>query len=657
MNFDRPLICYDIETYYDCFLFAAKIYNQPEIYVYEISTRKDQKQELLQFLNYLKSIDAHMIGYNNLNFDWPIVQELMTNPHTFHKGKSYEMAQKIIDAQKFNGGMRPAGINLQDRLIHQIDLMKIWHYDNANKRTRLKDLQFAMRSDNVIDLPFDFRKPIAHSDIDKLIEYNVHDITETEKFATFSIERIELRRDLIKNRFVPGDVLNWNDTKLGEQIFINKLGLKGKVRGTPRLHVDYKDVIIPKIQFRRPQFQEILDTFKTKRWIKDDKDNNETISFKRWINGVEFKFGSGGIHASVESKIYHKSATHKIIDIDVSSYYPSGSILNKIYPEHLGELFCDVYKQIKFERKQYPKGSAKNSAFKLALNGPFGKMNSEYSALYDTKALFGVTINCQLQLMQLVEMLFSIPNLDLIQANTDGITLYLPIQYEWFFNILKKAWEDETGYELEQVEYKSMFIADVNNYTAVGVDGKIKRKGRYWYPESWKDYDAGPGMWHTDLSMLVVPKVAEQVMLHGMNAEFVLRSMMNDPFDFMMRQKIIGEQKGFIGGQETQKTVRYYVSKAGSEFKVIRPAPGPVGQFKRKSKIQDKFFDAVMKEIDPDVWDARVHTANKSKYEDTTSKVCAGYLVKDCCDSKQFNWNDVDYDFYLAEIEKIIIRG
>lgn len=656
MQFDKQLICYDVETFYDTFTFVAKFYQRPEIYSFEISPRRNDKQQLLQFLAHLKQIDAHMVGYNNLNFDWPIVQELMMNPHAFDNYTSYRLAQKIIEAQKFNGGARPAGIQLHDRLIHQIDLMKIWHYDNDAKRTRLKDLQFVMRSPTVEDLPFDFRKPLSSEQTDLLISYNKHDVTETEKFLNFSMERVELRRDLIRNRIIKGDVLNWNDVKLGEQIFIDKLGLKGRVRGTDRLTVPFNEIILPKIQFRREGFQDVLDTFKSKRWIKDDKDHNKTISFERDFGGVHFHFGSGGVHASVENRIYRTSETHKILDIDVSSYYPSAAIINKIHPEHLGEFFCEVYKQIKFERKQYAKGTVKNSAYKLALNGPFGKLNSPYSPLFDVKALLSITINCQLQLLQLVEMLFSIPGLELIQGNTDGLTLYVPRQFEWMFDIWKTEWERQTGYELEQVEYKSMHISDVNNYLAVDMKDKVKRKGRYWWSNDWKDYDAGPGMWHTDQSMMVVPKVAEAVMLHGVNPEWYLRTM-TDPFDFMMRQKIKGEQKGFIGGQETQKTVRYYVSKAGQPFTVVRPSPGPVGQYKRKSKLTDKFFESVMAEIGPDVWDARIHTGNKSKYEDTTSKVCAGYLVKDCCDASKFDWNDVDFDFYLAEIEKIIIRG
>lgn len=656
---DKPLVPYDIETLFNCFLFGAKFLNDPTVHVFEISWRKNQRRELLAFLDHLKQIDAHMLGYNNIGFDYPIIHELMMNPHGFDMYKSYQLAQKIIENQNY--GFSPYTVKLQDRLIHQVDLVKIWHFDNENKRTRLKDLQFNMRSDTVEDLPHDFRKPVTSEQIDDFIHYMKHDITETEKFAHFSAERIKLRRDLVKSRTVPGDVMNWNDTKLGEQFFINKLGREkcyngSKPKGTDRLRVDFKDIILGKIKFRLEHFDEVLREFKSKVWIKGDKDHNKTISFERELAGVKFKFGSGGVHASVEKQVFRTNDTHKIIDIDVSSYYPSGAIVNRIYPEHLGELFVAVYEQLKRDRKQYAKGTLLNAVFKLALNGVFGKLNSEYSPVFDMKALLSITINCQLQLLQLVEMLTHIPGLQIIQANTDGITAYVPRQYEWMFDMWKKEWERITGYELEQVEYKAMFIRDVNNYLAQKTDGSVKRKGAYWFADSWKDYDEGAGHWHTDNSMTVVPKVAEAVMLYGIDPAWYIRTM-SDPFDFMIRLKVIGGQKGYIGETETQKTLRYYVSKAGQPCRVIRPAAGIVGQYKRKNKLTDKFFESVMAEIGPGVWDARIHTANQSKYEDTVSNVQSGWLVKDCCDAKRFDWRDVDYEFYLEEINKLIIRG
>lgn len=656
---DKPLYVYDLETYFDTFTFAGSFDGCDEIQTFEIGWRRNQRQELLNFLAYLKQIDAFMVGYNNLGFDYPIIHDLINNPMLFNARRAYDLAQEIIDQQKY--GFSKLNVSLYERHIHQVDLMKIWHFDNDSKRTRLKDLQFAMRTDNVMDLPYDFRNPLSSEQIDKLIEYNIHDVTETKKFLGFTAERIKLRRDLITAGTLKGDVMNWNDTKIGEQFFVSKLGVSPQTKGTDRLMVEFKDVILPKIQFRTEDYQDVLETFKTKKWYKGDKDRNSEIPFDRDLHGMKMFFGSGGIHGSVNNKVYRESPTHKIIDIDVAGMYPAVGIANSFFPEHLGIKFVDVYKQLKFDRKQHKKGTAMNAVLKLAQNGAYGKSNSQYSPLFDTKYLFSITINGQLQLLQLFEALSFIPDIEFIQANTDGLTVYLPRQHEWLFDCYKTNWERDTSLDLEQVEYTKMFIKDVNNYAAVKKDGSVKRIGKYWWSNDWKDYDAAAGKWHTDVSMMIVPKVAEQVMLHG-HDPLTLLKMSRNPFDFMIRQKIKGQQIGYIGATETQKTVRYYVSTAGEPMTVIRPPSGPLGAYKRKAKIPDSLYNSVLQEVGAN-WDARIHVgkANKpdtqTRYENTTTNIQKGFLVKDCCLASNFNWSDVDYSFYLQEIEKIIIRG
>lgn len=661
---DKPLYVYDLETYFDTFLFAGSFDGCSEVQVFEISWRKNQRQELLNFLSFLKDIDAFMVGYNNLGFDYPIIHDLMTNPMLFTARRAYDLAQQIIEEQKY--GFSKLGISVYNRIIHQVDLVKIWHYDNDAKRTRLKDLQFAMRSPNVMDLPYDFRKPLASEQIDNLITYNKHDVTETKKFLGHTGERLKLRRDLLTSGALKGDVLNWNDTKIGEQFFIAKLGRElcyngSKPKGTDRLMVEFGNIILPKIGFRKPEYTEVLETFKTKQWYKGDKDRNGEIAFARELNGMEMFFGSGGIHGSVNNKVYRESPTHKIIDIDVAGMYPAVGIANRFYPQHLGEKFVEVYKQLKFDRKQHKKGTAMNAVLKLAQNGAYGKSNSQYSPLFDTQYLFSITINGQLQNLQLFEALSFIPGIEFIQDNTDGMTVYLPREYEWLFDCYKMAWERETGLELEQVEYSAMYVADVNNYLAVKKDGSVKRIGKYWYATCWEDYDQAAGKWHTDVSMMIVPKIAEQVMLHGADPLLLLK-MAIDPFDFMIRQKVKGNQKCYIGNTETQKTARYYVSRAGEPMTVVRPPSGQVGAYKRKAKIADKLYTDVLREVG-DKWDARIHVgkANKpdsqTRYEYTTTNIQKGWLVKDCCEASNFNRADVDYEFYLEEINKIVIKG
>ena len=83
-----------------------------------------------------------------------------------------------------------------NRLVDQIDLFKIHHFDNMANATSLKMLEFNMRSTHIQDLPFTPGMILTHRQIQDLIIYNVKDVTETEKFYLESSKEIEFRRTL-----------------------------------------------------------------------------------------------------------------------------------------------------------------------------------------------------------------------------------------------------------------------------------------------------------------------------------------------------------------------------------------------------------------------------------------------------------------------------
>ena len=123
--------------------------------------------------------------------------------------------------------------------------------------------------------------------------------------------------------------------------------------------------------------------------------------------GLEF-FGTGGIHASVENEIFIADDQMMILDLDVTSMYPSIAISQGYYPEHLGPTFVKVYDQLREQRLQYKKGSPENAMLKLALNGVYGKSNDKFSIFYDPKFTMSVTLTGQLALAMLAERLAGI---------------------------------------------------------------------------------------------------------------------------------------------------------------------------------------------------------------------------------------------------------
>lgn len=645
---------YDLETLINCFTFTGKFKDDDTYRTFEISSRKNQKTDLLNWLSYLKNSDCYMVGFNNLGFDYPIIHDLMNSPYVFDYNKAYQLCQQIIGSQNY--GSPQHLIPFKERFIPQIDLVKINHFDNKNRRTPLKSLQVAMRLQNVEDIPVELGVNLTPEQMDQVIHYNKNDVYATEVFLNKCLHLVEMRKELLDNGVLTGDVLNYSDVKIGTEYLIKKIGrqkcyITGSTpRQTLRSSVAFKDIIFPKIFYKTEPFEEVLNWFNQQTIYTGSEIEPPRLESK--LANLDFHFGVGGVHASVESKKYESSNDSVIKDLDVSGMYPSIAIANDLAPEHLGKEFSLAYKQLKSDRDNYKKGTTMNKTLKLAGNGAFGNSDNPYSCFYDPKFPKQITVNGQLQLLQLAETLSLIPGLELIQCNTDGITALVPRKLEYLFKLWKDDWQVQTGLALEEVEYSKMFIRDVNNYLAVTKDGKVKLKGAYWWPKEPEDYD---GVWNKDFSMMVVQKVTELCLINNWNPEKVIMAM-TDPFDFMLRYKTPSGAKVFIGDKEMTKTVRYYVSTKGQPMKKVAMPKGEIGQFKRKNKISDEEFNKVMSQIGPGVWDDRIHTKNKTRYEMVSTSIENGKLVKECNDASKFDWSDVDYNYYIEEIKKLEIK-
>jgi len=642
---------YDLETLRNCFLFSGKFRGDPTIYTFEISDRRNDRDDLLAHLSWHQNSGTKMVGFNNLGFDYPILHNLLNNPYTFNALTAYTLCQEIITKQEYGF----TAIQFKDRIIPQVDLAKINHFDNRTRRTSLKSLQFAMRSESVEDLPFEVGTTLTSDQMDKLIKYNIHDITETEKFFEWNFDLIKMRQELLDNGVLTGDVLNFSDKKIGTEYLIKKIGRSkcfhgyGKPMQTQRQSVSFKDIILPKIAFRTEKFEAVLDWFKAQTiWIGGE----ESPKLKVELADIPFVFGVGGVHASVENQVFESTETHVIKDIDVSGMYVAVAVANGFAPEHLGKDFVTAYKQLQRDRAQYPKGTAMNGTLKLAGNGVYGDSNNEYSCFHDPQYTYSVTVNGQLQLLQLVESLSLIPGIKIIQANTDGITALVPRALEQFFQLWKSEWECDTSLKLEEFDYKKMWIRDVNSYLGLLPNGKIKAKGAYWYPKSKEDYN--PLTWPKDFSNLCVKKTVERVLVHGDGIEDALYCNTNE-FDFMARYKTTAGAKVYIGEQEMLKTVRYFIATDGEKMIKVSTPKGIIGDWKRKHSLTDSEYKAIRETLPEGTWDERIHTKNKSKVVEARTGIEAAHLVRECNVATKFNWDSVDYSYYVEEVKKLLI--
>lgn len=653
-------LIFDIETFPNVFTFTAVHFNTRQIFVFEISHRINDLQLLIQFINRCRVTEGvRWVGFNNIGFDYPVVHFIYQNQNSYIGVTDiYNKAMSIIRAPD---NARFANMVWEsDWLVPQVDLFKIHHFDNRAKSTSLKLLEFNMMMNSVEDLPFKVGTELDDDQTDTLLKYNRHDVNATLDFYEHSLPQIKFREELSAK--YDRNFINHNDTKIGKDFFIMKLEEaapgccysyetgKRQIVQTPRDSINLADVVFPYVSFNEPEFNRILEWFKG-QVITETKGVFKDISCS--VNGFQFDFGTGGIHGSVESQIVLSDDDYTIIDLDVASYYPNLAIANKLSPAHLGELFCAIYAEVYEERKKYGKGTAENAMLKLALNGVYGDSNNQYSPFYDPQYTMSITVNGQLLLCMLAEALMGSPDVQMIQINTDGLTIRCPRHLEQWVKDVSTWWEGFTGLQLESAKYSRMFIRDVNNYLAEYTDGKLKRKGAYAYVRP-NEPDAELG-WHQNHGALIVPKAAEAALVHGKDIRAFIECHHN-LYDFFLRAKIPRSSVLEWGGKEVANIVRYYISTEGRPLEKVMPAAGPEGAYKRKNGISDHCYEQVLAEVG-DAWDERIHTKNKSTYEERRMSINTGWKVQLCnrvFTDDLIEYEDLNLEWYIKEAEKLV---
>lgn len=658
-------VVYDIETFPNVILVTIELLHSESRGTWELSEFRDDRETLMQTLYTFANLQVPMIGFSSLSFDYPVLHYLYYNQDaSVHQ--IYGKARSIIHSNDRFGHM----VWDDQRFCPQIDLFKIHHFDNNAKGTSLKALEINMRSPNVVNSPCEFDTCLTREQIaNDLRPYSVNDVVETKRFAHYSLPAINFRIGLCgKLGRHDLEVLNYNDTKIGEKMLEQRIGRHicysddGQRMQTPRKQIALADIIFPYIRFQTPEFNRVLDFMRAQVLQSEQIDFEDVIQtkgvFKNLtanVGGLEFVFGTGGVHASVERQRFAADDETILVDIDVVGLYPDIAVKNKLAPEHLGQRFITEYAKIPEERKTYAKGTYENAALKLAANGAWGKSNSKWSVFYDPKYAMTIPINGQLMICMLAEALVAIPTLQLIQANTDGITYRIARVYEPYAAEVCKWWEAFTCLTLERAEYKRMWIRDVNNYVAEGKT--LKQKGAYWHPDPNNYADsisqASPPCWYKDLGNVVSIRAAVAAMVHSVDVDAYVRAH-RDPFDFMLRAKAGRGAKLLLGEHTVQPVTRYYIAREGLPLFKLMPPAGPIGTFKRGQGVSEADYDRVMA-ANGGTWDASVCTKNQSRYANSMTGIEVGWLVADCNNADAFRFENVNYDYYIAEARKLIV--
>ena len=565
----------DYETLCSCFIGVFEGVKSEEPIIFTIHESKNEILELVTFLERNIAYDEWHVSFNGIGFDSQITEHILRNKEQLLEQSGdtiarfiYRKAQDVINRSN-NGEFQE--YSPRDLSIRQLDVFKLNHWDNNAKRSSLKWIQYTMDWHNIIDMPIHHTTEVTTEQIPEIIRYCINDVKSTKQIMFLCKDQIDLRRQLTDEYGI--DLYSASEPRISKELFLlflsEQTGIKKyelrKMR-TNRLKITVRDIILPYIEFKTATFQNLLKKFQDVVIYPGETKGGFKYSVR--YKGVQTDFGLGGVHGARSTKVYEANQEMIIMTSDVTSFYPNLAIRNKWAPAHLPkEEFCNLYEWFFEERKKIPKKDRKNYVYKIILNSTYGLSNDENSFLYDPEFTMRITINGQLSLTMLYEMICEeIPNALPLMQNTDGLETMIPKQYEDKYMEICRRWEKLTNLQLEHDKYSKIILGDVNNYIAITEDGKSKCKGRFEF--------ANLAM-HKNKSFLVIPKAIHAYFVDGIKPEDYIKSITNI-FDFCGGVKIKGDWSFYehkvVSGEylieKVQHTIRYFISKTGS--KVIK---------------------------------------------------------------------------------------
>ncbi len=524
--------------------------------LFEISFRRNDFNLLKYFLKEVKGLK----GYNNIHYDSQLIQFIQECRYILDAKDLYKFSQEVIDSEF----PKYAEWKLK---IPNLDIFKILHLDNKNRRVGLKWCEYMIDWHNIEDMPHHHESSVQSDEVaDEIISYCWNDVFATNELFIKYNKEIELRKDITRKYGI--NLMNASNSRIGSELLLklycnatNRDSQEVRKLRTYRDSIAVKDIIFSYIKFTTSEFNGVLNYFK-----QLNISSGESIDASIIIKDVEYVYGLGGIHASVNNRIITVDNDELLIDCDVASLYPSIAIVNKLYPKHLGYEFSEVYDKdvVAVRLREKAKGKDGDKAivdgFKEVANATYGKSNDDFSWLYDPMYTFSTTINGQLMLSMLAERLMTIG--EIIQVNTDGITVKIKKNQESNYYQICKEWEQTTQLTLEYAQYSKMMIRDVNNYLAIYTNGKTKCKGTF-------EFENFP--LHKNKSENIIAIAIYNWFVNNVPIEDTIKNH-NNILDFCIGVRTKSDSKFIYLDKNAKeynlpKTLRYFISNRGVVIK------------------------------------------------------------------------------------------
>ena len=328
------LVKYDVETYPNYFLVGFKL-PTGEVYQYGFTDFDiSQLNGLRQFINWVEQTpDYNLAGFNSHNYDDVVLSEFLASPCT---DVAYQTSVALIEQGR--------KVYTFTKDIKSIDLMPV-----MPKRMSLKKAGVCMRIKKLEELPYDPHTPLTPEQMAHIATYNVNDLDLTEALALELADELQLRHELSVEYGV--DLRSKGRASCAEEILCavmyKRTGMKKhQLKNIARENVEKVPAfnIQPAVWFphlpvdRYPTLQSVIDKgneiFNRRIHISNYQLEKGCLKNTIFIGDRWYNMGIGGLHSMDGAGCWCPGYDTTLMDVDVTSYYPSLMITQDLSPRH-----------------------------------------------------------------------------------------------------------------------------------------------------------------------------------------------------------------------------------------------------------------------------------------------------------------------------------
>lgn len=554
---------YDCEVFPNRFMFSA--WNGTRWVEFD-------ETNLAALAEFVRDRSKVFAGFNSHGYDDVIIGTLAADARMRYAHRIYELSCRIIEPK--DEAAKDA--NFKDRYKGRPWAYSIDVFQLLNAKGSLKEWECRIGYPSVVESPAAFDKPLPAEMVEDVRRYCRNDVMATAEILLARWQLVELRETLADQFDLGKRAYVLSEQGLAQATFLTlhrnrTRETSGKVRdkasAAPENQGDrlpLAQVISDRVAFTTPEFQTTLDRLRAGELVRRESWSIELegkpVPESFTLAGCEVSIGVGGLHTVDKPGVFVATDTDAIVDLDVTSYYPSLMIGERIYPSQLGEDFLADLTTLRERRVAAKKAGDKTTAdaLKIVLNATFGKLNDKWSPIRSVSNAFRVTINGQCYLLMLMERLHQ-AGFRILSANTDGVLISAPrARCAGDLAAVTGEWEKATGLNLERTDFAKVCRRDVNAYVAISGDAeKVKTKGPF-------NSDSGKGDGD------VVRKAAVAHLAWGTDPALTVADE-TDPAAFLFYQRAKNGGTLHHGATELGKTARWYAATDGQAIQRKNP--------------------------------------------------------------------------------------